>query len=644
VRPLLLHLVLDRPWAPRAPDDLVGDAVERLDRPLIEALERRAEARCAIHLPGHLLEWLDSSDRGLIDRLAGLVSDERLEFIGGGFYAPLLSIVPWRDAIGQQDMMSGYLERRTGRRPRGAWLECGVWEPRLAEVLADGGARYALLDDEHLLSAGVASPLAGVYVTEHVGRPLAILPIDTSLSKAAHGPPAQLIADLRRARQAGQLAVTLVVNVAALATGDGVEARAGALLDALTEAEDVDLRLPATTMAASGSRPRIYLPSLATQTPDHRLWQRWLVADGLADRMHKRMIEVSRRFAAVERVLRNQGWRAMSKLARPRRALYRGQYGQAWVGGDGGGLQHPEVRDEIYRNLIDAEVAADALVRGDVDYLEVNLKDLYADLETEILLRNRQLRAVIRPARGCRLAELEHLPSRTALLHVVDGPASQGSPAEMPGADRGCLMDRFLAPETSIEGGIDTPAEPGQLVDARYRLVSLDCEGRGAQERARISLVGEGAIRSGDQLLDATLIKEIAVSARQDAIEVEMRLHLSAPLTDALDWCVEFNLHPAADGGGAEFLVRGQPEADRSPRARSTSASCEGFSIIAAERGLRFAVRSDESVRLQRAPLIEGSQGGEPRWQGTVIGLRRTLLVGAQEVAWTLRLGFSGGD
>ena len=164
MRRLLVHVVLRRQQALTVSRASGGAQIASRDRPLIEALEQDTGVPCAVHLPGHILEWLDSSDAGLIDRLGRLVSRAQVELLGGGFYSPPLGVLSWRDAIGQLEMMSGYLERRTGRRPRGVWLEPGTWTPRLAEVLADGGARYTLLDAPQVRAAGLpAGPLAACY-------------------------------------------------------------------------------------------------------------------------------------------------------------------------------------------------------------------------------------------------------------------------------------------------------------------------------------------------------------------------------------------------------------------------------------------------------------------------------------------------
>ena len=132
-----------------APCGLSSDALAALAddtmEPLVRTLELRG-ARISLRVDGNLLEFLDQHRGALADRIARLASSRQVEMVGCGFYAPILALLPTRDAIGQLEMTSGFLDRRTGVRPRGAWLDGGVWEPQLAEVLADAGALWTVLD------------------------------------------------------------------------------------------------------------------------------------------------------------------------------------------------------------------------------------------------------------------------------------------------------------------------------------------------------------------------------------------------------------------------------------------------------------------------------------------------------------------
>ncbi len=171
---LTLHVALHLHQPAGTPGARVAEAVERCYDPLVALLEATPSVDVALHVGGHLLEWLESNDRALGDRLASLVSAGEVEIIGGGFYSPVLALLLWRDAVGQLEMTSGYLERRTGVRPSGAWLIEQVWMPRMAEILSDAGVQWTLIDERALKSAGVEGDISGWYVTEHAARPVAV--------------------------------------------------------------------------------------------------------------------------------------------------------------------------------------------------------------------------------------------------------------------------------------------------------------------------------------------------------------------------------------------------------------------------------------------------------------------------------------
>lgn len=631
-------------------------AVRRCQRPLIEALERHSNVPCALHLTGHVLEWLDAHEEGLVDRLFALCSAGSVEMIGGGFYAPILSLLPWRDAIGQLDMMAGYLDRHTGRRPEGAWLERRVWEPRLAEVLADGGARYTFLEEHQLLAAGARTPLRGPLVTEHIGRPLALLPIDAELSALATG--GQLGELMRAVRSRAAVArpgdcYTVVVALQEDWQAQGDPGGIAGLFAALEELTDVlDVVLPRAVLGRRDPPPpRIYVPSSAGSLAGPGLWQRWLDRHGTADRLHKRMVDVSRRFAALERVVRNQGWRAMSQLSRPRRWLYRGQTAEAYAAGEGGGLMRPEIRAAAWRNLIDAERVADGLVRGDAAFLEVALRDLYADLGTAVLLRNQQLRAVLRPDHGGVIAELEHVATGTALTDVLapdalteDDPPGGPATSEARGPDPACLHTRFVAADAPPAAWMHGGAELSDLTRARYRLISVDSDGRGADERARVALSCEGTLKVAGDTVGVSLVQHVQLGARDDTLIIRLELRFDRPLPASLHFATTYYLNLQVDAAGSCGVeIDGLPRPDPRLEGRGSDDGVHRVTFFNRALGVRVSLASDLPVIAERAPVL--TSGGDlhlTRLQGNALAMRLPLPAGSRGVDWGLSLSVAG--
>lgn len=157
-------------------------AFERCYGPFLEVLSRFRGVKVAFHLSGPLLEWLVANRPSFVERLGEMLGDGRAELLGGGMYEPILAVVPERDAMGQLEMMSSFLERTFGVRPRGAWLAERVWEPHLPKLLAEAGVEYVFLDDRHFVCAGLEeSELVGHFLTEHDGRRLSVFPISQKL-------------------------------------------------------------------------------------------------------------------------------------------------------------------------------------------------------------------------------------------------------------------------------------------------------------------------------------------------------------------------------------------------------------------------------------------------------------------------------
>src|SRR6185369_1607628 len=138
--------------------------------------------RLTVHCTGSLLEWLREHERATFDLLGEIVSAGRVELLTGGFYEPILAILPDADKRGQIQRLSEYLTTHFGVRPRGMWLAERVWEPHLPRILADAGVEYVLVDDRHFALAGLdVDTLGGYYLTDEQGHSLRVFPINQRL-------------------------------------------------------------------------------------------------------------------------------------------------------------------------------------------------------------------------------------------------------------------------------------------------------------------------------------------------------------------------------------------------------------------------------------------------------------------------------
>ena len=111
--------------------------------PFLEVLEGYPEIPFVLHTSGPLVEWLVDHRPEYIERVRALVEAGRVEILGGGFYEPILTMIPHRDRVGQIRDFAAYLREVFGAPVRGMWMPERVWEQHLVSALAEGGAALA---------------------------------------------------------------------------------------------------------------------------------------------------------------------------------------------------------------------------------------------------------------------------------------------------------------------------------------------------------------------------------------------------------------------------------------------------------------------------------------------------------------------
>jgi alpha-amylase len=156
-------------------------AAERAYDPLLAALTRHPGVRAVVHYSGCLLEWMESSRPVHLDGIHALAARDQIEILSGGFYEPILPLIPPGDREGQIRLQTRYIKDRFGATARGMWLAERVWEPGLAADLHRAGIAYTLLDDYHFLGSLDEDPVGGYYLTEECGNPVGLFPICEAL-------------------------------------------------------------------------------------------------------------------------------------------------------------------------------------------------------------------------------------------------------------------------------------------------------------------------------------------------------------------------------------------------------------------------------------------------------------------------------
>jgi 4-alpha-glucanotransferase len=434
--------------------DIFEQAYRDAYLPFLEAVERHPAIKLALHNTGPLLEWYEEHAPDYIARVRALVARGQVEILTGGFYEPILSAIPERDALGQIAKMTSYSEAAFGVRPRGMWLAERVWEPRLARTIAEAGVEYVPLDDYEFRLAGLADgDLTGSFVTEDEGVPLRVFPISKRLRYAIpFGDPQDTIAVLRSLADRGEGLMALFGDDGekfGVWPGTREHVYAGGWLERfLTALEENASWLETATFAEfvdrEPARGRVYLPTAsypemmewALPTPARRTyellqkrlkdqgvfeewspflsggaWKGFIAKYDESNRMVRKMMRVSAKVAAASPTL------DPCTVGESRNELWRGQCNCAYWHGIFGGLYLPHLRSAVYTHLIRSENLVDS-VRGE-RWNAAQVTDHDLDGEDEVLLESHWANVYVAPAKGGAIFEIDARRSATNLLATM---------------------------------------------------------------------------------------------------------------------------------------------------------------------------------------------------------------------------------
>lgn len=395
-----------------------AEAYEKAYLPFLTILQKHPDIKIALHYTGCLLDWFADKHPEFIKTLKRLVKRGQVEMLSGGYYEPILSLIPERDIIGQIKLMNEKVKDFTGYSPSGAWLAERVWEPTLIKPMAKAGIRYTIVDDSHFANVGEKpDELLGYYVTESEGQRLLIFSGSERLRYSMPFKlPNETINYLKDLRSKGIPAKVFADDGEKFGIWPGTfkwvyeEKWLENFFNALeAEAEWLNTITFSEYIRKYGPAGRIYLTC-----GSYREMMEWsggyfknfLVKYPEANNMQKKMLYVSERVAAAdsEKALHH---------------LYKGQCNCAYWHGIFGGLYLNHLRSAVYSSLIEAEKAIDAVTHKRTPWIDVKAFDFDSDTYDEVLVSSPKLNLYFSPHNGGSLFELDFKPLSLNLTNTL---------------------------------------------------------------------------------------------------------------------------------------------------------------------------------------------------------------------------------
>ncbi len=418
--------------------EVVEKAHDLCYRPFLQTLHRYPGFRFALHASGPLLDTLFERYPDDMRLLAEMVERDQVELFGAGDTEPVLAVIPERDRVTQIRALSDKLERELGQRPDGAWLTERVWEATVVPALAGCGIRYVTVDDYHFLCAGKSeAELTGYFTTEEGGQPLDLFPISEALRyRIPFAPAPEVVTYIESLGDRGDgTAAVYFDDIEKFGiwpeTNEWVYGKGwlDAFIRGVLASDRIETRTYREFHAAHRTRGIVYLPTTsyiemnewtlpAPAAHDYAalvarekeagryevekaylrggIWRNFLSRYPEANWMHKRMLGLSARLAALETWQRTPEMQHLLHLSQANDAYWHGLFG---------GLYLPHLRRGIYNALLRLEAVLD---RVDPRPARAQL-DLDSDGVDDVILQNGELQAIVRLDGAASVVELDCL-------------------------------------------------------------------------------------------------------------------------------------------------------------------------------------------------------------------------------------------
>jgi alpha-amylase len=475
--PIVFHFhqpVDNFPW-------VIEDAFKKAYEPLIKNIFQYPDVKVSFHFSGNLLEWFLKHKTDIIKMLKLMAKRGQIEIIGGGYYEPMFSIIPYRDKIVQMKKLSEMINDEFGLEVKGAWLSERVWEPNYPSFLNDVGLKYVIVDDNHFRATGIIEEKTLYsYVTEDEGKTLRVFPINEELRYLTPWKPtnysinylkkiadekgnriALFISDAEKMGVWGSTHEFCYVEGKGHQEGDNGKPFIPAFFEQIIKNKWINSISLSEYMEKYPAKGLVYLPTASYDkmeewvlpTPIRKkfkkireslkdipekqdeylflkggFWRFFLVKYPESNNMHKKMLHVRSKLIKVEDQLKNLKNKDKIKLCNVKieqawDEIYKAQCNDSYWHGLFGGVYLQFLRFSVYTHLINAEKLIDELSseinNTSIEYISILPIDFNKDSRMDIIIESDKINLYINPSDGGTIFELDYKPKSYNILNTL---------------------------------------------------------------------------------------------------------------------------------------------------------------------------------------------------------------------------------
>lgn len=403
-------------------DKVMEEGYAKAYLPFLKVLENHPRIKLTLHYSGSLLDWISAHKSDFLKIIKNLTKGEQVELMSGGYYEPILSLIPDVDKLAQIKMLSDFIKKNFYQQPRGFWLTERVWEPYFIKILAQAGIIYTVVDDTHFKKAlGSEEEIYDYYISDAEGKTLFIFPGSEKLRYTLPFKlPHHTIEYLQQAKEKGASSVCFADDGEKFGLWPKTHkwVYEEKWLDNFFKAlEENSSWLNVTTLSQviKNHKPkgRVYLPCASYREMlewSGGYFNNFLVKYPEANWMQKRMLNVSQELNQLK--IKN------NILQKAKGHLYMAQCNCPYWHGVFGGVYLGHLRHSVFSNLIEAEKLREK-VTSKKGLLKTKILDIDKDGHEEVVLQNDSLNVFVSPFQGGAILELDYKPKSLNLINTL---------------------------------------------------------------------------------------------------------------------------------------------------------------------------------------------------------------------------------
>ncbi|MCJ7746621.1 MAG: DUF1926 domain-containing protein [Desulfobacterales bacterium] len=662
---------------------VLENAYQKAYLPFIEVLKKYPFMKLSIHYSGILWDFFKEDHPDFLKTLKELVKRGQIEMMTGGYYEPILPVIPDEDKVGQIERLTQTIQEEMGVTPKGMWLAERVWEPHLPKYLAKAGVEYIAIDDYHFKKAGLKEEdLYGYYLTEEEGKVLKVFPGSETLRYIIpFHPPEETLEYLLKLKGSSQAAIFAddgekfgiwPYTFHSVYEEGWLEHFFQLIGDHLDWIEPMFLGAYASYQKPLG---RIYLScssymemdewSLPTEamveygkvverlkeSPEGGqiirfikggFWRNFFAKYPESNDLHKRMLHLREKIGKGKK-------KSVPKSEDSLTYLYRAQCNDAYWHGVFGGLYLPHLRHALYENLIRAEALYDQENHQEKNWIDLERLDFNGDGDEEVILKNPDT-VLLFSSRGGSLLEMDYRPKAFNILSTLTR-RKEGyhqklleSRAKVSGETVRTIHEIFDSKESDLDQYLYFDGYrrasfldhfiSGPMDFESFRRCQHQEEGDFIEELYEIDLGREGRdqevlfFRSGKLLKDRKrypikVEKRFIPSQNRSVLKAAYRIAYEGDERKRTNFGIEFNINLlAGDAPDRYYVIPGHQLDDRKLASIGECVDVSEVHLIDEWNGIEVVLKMDKRCHFWRFPIetVSLSESGFERiFQGSCL-------------------------